>query len=60
MRAYVLTTGVVFALLAVVHLWRMIEERGSIATDPWFLIITCIAAGLSIWAFMTLRRSTRA
>jgi hypothetical protein len=59
MRAYVLTTGVVFGLLAVIHLLRMIEKRGSIATDPWFLIITCIAAGLSIWAFTTLRRSPR-
>jgi hypothetical protein len=60
MRAYVLTTGVIFALLAIVHVWRAIAERGSIATDPWFLIITCIAAGLSVWAFMTLRRSPRA
>jgi hypothetical protein len=57
MRAYVVTTGVLFALLALVHLWRMLEERASLATDPWFLIITLIAAGLSLWAWRVLRVS---
>jgi hypothetical protein len=60
MRAYVMTTGVVFALLAVMHIWRMVVEGGSMATDPWFLAITAIAAGLSVWALVALRRSPRA
>jgi len=56
MRTYALTTGVIFALLAVSHLYRVIAERHSLATDPWFLIITAIAALLSVWAFTVARR----
>jgi len=59
MRAYVLTTGVIFALLAVAHLYRIIAESHSLAADPWFLIITAIAALLSIWAFTVARRIPR-
>ena len=46
MRTYLITTGVLFALLALVHLWRVIGESASLARDPWFLIITA-AAGTS-------------
>ena len=56
MRVYVLTTGVIFALLAVAHVFRMVAERHTLATDPWFLIITLVAALLSVWAFMVARR----
>lgn len=59
MRTYALTTGVIFALLAVAHLYRMVAESHSLATDPWFLIITGIAAVLSVWAFTVARKSPR-
>ena len=59
MRVYVMTTGTLFGLLVLVHLWRMIEERHSLATDPWFLLITLVAAGLSVWAWWLLRGSAR-
>jgi hypothetical protein len=58
MKAYLATTGSLFALLALVHVWRAIVERETLATDPVFLIITVLAAGLSIWAFRLLRRTT--
>lgn len=54
MKAYLITTGVVFALLAVVHVWRLIVER-SLLSEPIFLIITVLAAGFSAWAFRLLR-----
>jgi uncharacterized membrane protein len=60
MKTYVLTTGTIFGLLAIVHLWRAISESGSLARDPWFLIITVLAATLCLWAFGLLRRSARA
>ena len=60
MRTYVLTTGTVFGLLALIHLWRVIQEGSHLATDPWFLIITLIAAGLSVWAFRVAQLSSRA
>jgi hypothetical protein len=56
MRAYVMTTGVIFGLLALVHLWRVVEEWPHLATDPWFLIITVLAAALSVWAWRVLRQ----
>ena len=56
MKAYLVTTATLFALIAVVHAWRMIEERSSLARDPWFLIITVIAAALAGWGISLLRR----
>lgn len=59
MRTYLLTTGIVFALLAVVHVWRALVEGGSPASDPWFVIVTVIAVALSFWAFRLYSRSAR-
>ena len=59
MKTYVMTTGVVFGLLAVLHAWRAVQEAGHVGKDPWFLLITAAAAGLSVWAFTVLRRSSR-
>ena len=57
MRAYVLITGVLFLLLALVHVWRIYEEGASLAGHPHFLIITLIAVCLAGWAFSLYRRS---
>lgn len=50
MKIYMLITGVLFGLLTGVHLWRMAVEP-HLATDPWYLLITAIAAGLCLWAW---------
>ncbi|NUQ20586.1 MAG: hypothetical protein HOQ09_06460 [Gemmatimonadaceae bacterium] len=55
MRAYVMTTGVIFALLAVMHVWRVFAETSALARNPEYLVITLIAAALSIWAMLVLR-----
>jgi hypothetical protein len=61
MKAYLLTTGTIFALLALAHLLRTIVEWPSLADDPWFLLhgpgIGVIAAMLCFWAWRLLRRS---
>ena len=49
MKAYVMTTGVIFALLVVAHLWRMSVES-HLASDPYFLLTTIIAVLLTMWA----------
>jgi len=59
MKAYLITTGVVFGLLTVVHLWRAIAEGPRTATDPWFILTTVIAAFLCVWAWRLLRLSSR-
>ncbi len=58
MRTYLMTTGVLFALLTVVHLWRVAAESATLARDPWYLLITATAAALSVWAFRLLRKTT--
>ena len=59
MKAYVITTGVVFALLTVAHLLRIIAEWPQLAKDPFFLLITIVAGGLCVWALWLLRLSKR-
>jgi hypothetical protein len=58
MKLYIITTGVVFALIALAHLMRFFAEGRHLFTEPLFLILTVLAAGLSIWAWWLLRRST--
>jgi hypothetical protein len=60
MKAYVMTTGVLFGLLTLAHLWRVFEEGTHLATDPWYVLITLATAALCFWAWRLLRFSTRA
>jgi hypothetical protein len=60
MRAYVMTTGVLFGLIAVAHVWRVFEEGTGLAANPFFLLLTVAAAALSVWAWRLIRLSTRA
>ena len=59
MRAYVLTTGAIFGLLVLAHLWRVIEEGSRPARDPWFVVFTLVAAAMCSWAMLVLRRTPR-
>jgi len=59
MKAYLITTGIIFALIFVAHIWRILAENRGVATDPFFIILTIVAAALSFWAWCLLRRSTR-
>jgi len=59
MKAYLLTTGGLFALLAVAHLARTIAESSRLKSDPGFLIegpgIGILALAIAIWAWRLLR-----
>jgi len=57
MKAYLLTTAILFGLITLVHIWRAIAESATLARDPWFVLITALAAALCLWAFRLLRRS---
>lgn len=59
MKAYLITTGVLFAAITLLHIWRAIEERPNLASDPWYLLLTAVAAGMCVWAFVLLRRQSR-
>jgi hypothetical protein len=58
-KAYLVTTGAVFSLITVAHIWRMIAEGSHLAADPAYLLLTAVAAGLGVWAWLLLRRSAR-
>jgi hypothetical protein len=60
MKAYVMTTGALFGLLTLAHVLRIITESPSLATDPWYVLITVVTAALCLWAVRLLTRSTRA
>ena len=55
MKAYLITTGTVFGLLALAHVWRVIGESRALGVDPWFVVITVLSAAMSVWAFRLLR-----
>ena len=50
MKAYVVTTGILFGLVTLAHLLRMLYESRALATDPGYLLITAAAAALCVWA----------
>jgi len=60
-KAYLATTGVLFALLAVLHVWRLVAEWPGIRADFWFVAGgALLSAALALWALrllLTLRRS---
>lgn len=55
MRAFVITSGVIFGVLAAVHVWRMVVER-SVLHDPAFIGITVFAAAMCVWAWRVATR----
>jgi hypothetical protein len=57
MKAYILTTGVIFGLITVAHVWRMIVEPG-IAASPLYIVLTLAAATLCFWSWRVLRQLT--
>ncbi len=59
MKAYVMTSGAVFGLLVLAHVWRAAEEGLAVARDPWYVGSTLVAAALCLWAWRTLRRMSR-
>ena len=58
MKAYILTTGALFGLLTIVHIWRMVVETGA-AREPFLIVITVLSALLCVWAgrLLTVSRS---
>ncbi len=63
MKAYLMTTAILFGLLALAHLLRTIAEWSRLAVEPWFILqgpgIGVIAAALCYWAWRLLRVSAR-
>ena len=59
MKAYVITTGAVFGLITLAHVVRIIAEGPHLVTEPWYVLLTVVAAALAVWAWRLLRLTTR-
>jgi hypothetical protein len=55
MKAYVMTTGAVFGLLTLAHIWRIVAEGLHPLMSPWFIVTTLMAAALCGWAWRLFR-----
>jgi hypothetical protein len=58
-KSYLIVTGSLFALIAVLHLLRSISEWRLLKTDPWYFLgmagLGLLAAALAVWAWGLLR-----
>lgn len=55
MKAYLATTGTIFALIAVMHLKKAIHDQSILSTNPGEYLsmaaLGLLAAALSVWAW---------
>lgn len=56
MRAYIITTGVIFALLTVAHVARVMIEGTHVLKEPIFVITTICSVGMVVWAMFLLKK----
>jgi len=59
MKAYLVTTGVVFGLITLAHIVRMVMEGPHLLKEPLYIVLTLVAAGLSVWAWRLFRVASR-
>jgi hypothetical protein len=59
MRAYVITTGIVFCLILFAHIARVIAEGPGLLKDPFFILASLVAMALTLWAWRVLRAIPR-
>ena len=57
MKAYLITTGAIFGLITVAHIWRFVAEGSRLVNEPVFVLLTVLTTALCIWALLLLRRS---
>jgi hypothetical protein len=52
MKAYVTTTGALFSLLVLVHIWRAIAEGAPMYQNLFYILVTVACAALAAWAWL--------
>jgi hypothetical protein len=61
MKSYLVTTGALFAVLAVIHFWETIASWQRLGSDPgffWMPALGLVAAAFSVWAWRLLRATS--
>jgi hypothetical protein len=59
MRAYVITTGLLFGALAALHVFVVVERWRALTADPWPAIALVLAGALAVWAGRVLRAAAK-
>ena len=52
-KAYVVTTGILFAIITVAHILEIVDRSRVFASD---VVIVAISAGLAVWALQLARK----
>lgn len=56
LKAYVVTTGLLFLALFAAHAARIVDEGPGPLSDQVFVITSVLALGMALWAVLILRR----
>ncbi len=59
MKAYLLTTGLVFTLIVAAHVARLFAEGARLLKEPAFVFTSILSAGLAAWAWNLFRQRAR-
>lgn len=58
-KSYLLTTGVIFALIVVAHVLRIMAEGPKLLLQPVFALTSMLSVALALWAWRLFRRLPR-
>ncbi len=53
MKAYLLTTGILFAVITVAHVWEVVDRGRLLSSDA---LILALSIGLTVWAWRLVRK----
>lgn len=56
MKAYLIVTGLIFALIAAAHMARVALEGAHVLTRPLFIVFTLLAIGMFAWTIAMYRK----
>lgn len=59
MKAYLITTGIIFGAITFAHGARIFAEWPVPAKDPMFILLTLLSIGLCVWALRLFASSAR-
>jgi len=54
MKAYLVTTGILFAVITVAHVFEVVDRRRLFASDA---LILAVSVALSVWAWRLVRKA---
>ena len=59
MRCFVIATGILFAIIFVLHIARIFAEGAGPLREPVFILTSVLSLGMVIWAVVLVVRRSR-